>query len=517
MPEAKDNATDDRRQIPAIKVKQWLPEWDNVNFDPDENQRRPEQHFYLFSISAALLRKQSGINRRNASDTAARIEDQGIQRRHDPDRSAEIRRYVSEGYPRSTLNEAQRDDPENDGLRKPGWLPTAVVVNILQPGNRRSGSIIPGEQAIEVVEGADGTSATIVLPNDIDSNVPPIEIIDGQHRLFAFEDDDTADFELPVVAFLGLDISWQAYLFWTINIKPKKINASLAFDLYPLLREQEWLESGDKILVYRESRAQELTETLWANPESPWYRRINMLGGPRKESGPVTQAAFIRSLLASMVKPWKPRGRQQTGGIFGGTPNQDEGLAWSRAQQAAFLLEAWRLMAQSVQETTAGWAVDVREAENVLNLTDDLPRSDKLKNPAFAGSYSFLATDQGVRGFQQVINDLLYIKAEALNLSRWRDSGNITDMSPENLRRLADSMPDSISQFLSAATTELSTFDWRTSGFPGLNASERLAKSALRGSSGYKELRDQLITHLAECSQEDGVARAARLLKGSAK
>jgi hypothetical protein len=74
----------------------------------------------------------------------------------------------------------------------------------------------------------------------------------------------------------------QAYLFWTINIKPKKINPSLAFDLYPLLREQIWLESGETVHVYRESRAQELTEALWATPMSPWHRRINILGGAEK-------------------------------------------------------------------------------------------------------------------------------------------------------------------------------------------------------------------------------------------
>ena len=58
------------------------------------------------------------------------------------------------------------------------------------------------------------------------SSCEPIEVIDGQHRLWAFEKQlDNADFELPVVAFVGLDISWQAYLFWTINIKPKRIDA----------------------------------------------------------------------------------------------------------------------------------------------------------------------------------------------------------------------------------------------------------------------------------------------------
>jgi hypothetical protein len=79
--------------------------------------------------------------------------------------------------------------------------------------------------------------------------LPPIEVIDGQHRLWAFDDrSEAAGFELPVVAFYGLDISWQAYLFYTINIKPKKINASLAFDRYPLLRTEDWLERFEALL-----------------------------------------------------------------------------------------------------------------------------------------------------------------------------------------------------------------------------------------------------------------------------
>src|SRR5690606_1088952 len=92
----------------------------------------------------------------------------------------------------------------------------------------------------------------------------PIEVIDGQHRLWAFEDNAEldGDFEVPVVAFHGLDISWQAYLFYVINIKPAKINTSLAFDLYPLLRTEDWLERAEGPQIYRESRAQELTEAL---------------------------------------------------------------------------------------------------------------------------------------------------------------------------------------------------------------------------------------------------------------
>lgn len=384
--------------VGALKVHQWLEQWDNIVYDEAQNQARPKPHFYMFSMPAAQLRALSGIYRRDANEGLPRREDLRIQRKHDPDRSLEIRNYVRGGYPWSGLSAAKRASPENDNLKKPGWLPTAVVVNILEVGDVRSGLAIDARSAISVVDHEGGT-ATLRLPSGDfgEENIPPIEVIDGQHRLFAFDDpnDDVGDYQLPVVAFHGLDISWQAYLFWTINIKPKKINPSLAFDLYPLLREQEWLNSGEVVQVYRESRAQELTEMLWSTEQSPWYRRINMLGGNRAENGPVTQAAFIRSLIASMVKSWSPR--NGVGGIFGGTPDSSGGLAWSRLQQGAFLVTAWRLLADAVNSTSAPWAASLREYEGALDLAEI--DSSGAKDPAFGGAYSLLATDQGVRGF----------------------------------------------------------------------------------------------------------------------
>lgn len=498
---------DDTSPITALRVHQWLPSWDKVNFDTAENQARPKQHFYLFSLSAAKLRQLSGIYRRSTDNMTPRKEDQGIQRRHDRERSAEIRRYVEAGYPWSDLNEGRRNDAESDKLRKPGWLPTAVVVNILAPGDERNGSRIGEDEAIKVIDNESQNFASLILPGVEAEVFPPIEVIDGQHRLFAFEDDDSsvADFELPVVAFHGLDISWQAYLFWTINIKPKKINASLAFDLYPLLREQDWLNSGEKILVYRESRAQELTEILWASPDSPWYKRINMLGGPRKENGPVTQAAFVRSLIASMVKSWNPSGSARFGGIFGGTSDTREGLSWSRVQQGAFLITAWKILADTVAASEAAWAESIRVQQGELDLVDS--------NPAFTSAYSLLATDQGVRGFQSVVNDLCYVRQYELELAKWRDSGDISDVSTENVRQVAETMPANLRRFLTHIAEALSTFDWRSSSFPGLNENERLAKAALRGSGGYKELRTQLVAHLRNSHHSD-VASAAASLEG---
>lgn len=232
----------------------------------------------------------------------------------------------------------------NQFFRKLGWLPTAIVINILESTDEREKARVASDDIVAVK--FDGNSCKIILPYTSwtkawrPSELPPFEVIDGQHRLFAFDRNTDHRFELPVVAFHGLDISWQAYLFWIINIKPKRINPSLAFDLYPLLRGEDWLDQGEGHSIYRETRSQELTEALWSHPDSPWYDKINMFG-ERKISW-VSQSSWIKALMATFVRPWQGRGLKM-GGLYGSRLSEEEEvLGWSRAQQAALLIFAWR-------------------------------------------------------------------------------------------------------------------------------------------------------------------------------
>lgn len=325
---------EERRQVPAIKVHQWLRGWDRVEYLPAAHRQKPLPHFYLFSLSAVELRRLCGISRRQASRLTPRAADLGIQRQHDRERSDEIAKFVEFGYPWSTLSESKRRSEEFNDLRKPGWLPTAIVVNILQATDERANETLSPSDIVTIT---DEPTCHITLPYSEpkswrpSSPVFPMEVIDGQHRLWAFESDSDSH---------GLDISWQAYLFWTINIKPKRINPSLAFDLYPLLRAEDWLDRGEGHSVYRETRSQELTEALWSHPDSPWYDRINMLG--ERPISWVSQSAWIKSLMATFVRPWKGRGSSM-GGLFGSRlGDSDEVLGWNRAQQAAFLLFSWQ-------------------------------------------------------------------------------------------------------------------------------------------------------------------------------
>ena len=483
-----------RKEVPALKCRQWLAAWSDLEWKPEEFRSRPPEFFYQFSLPAVHLRALSGVRRRT-TDRASGAEDLGIQRRHDPRRSAEIRRFIESGYPWSTLSDRKRASGEYADLRQPGWLPTAVVVNILTPDARRYGQSVSDADLVRV-EPEDDRAATVVLPSGFDGPnwtpgaAPPIEVIDGQHRLWAFEGEPPAGvFELPVIAFVGLDLSWQAYLFFTINIKPKRINPSLAFDLYPLLRTEDWLTRTDDYWFYREVRAQELVDLLWSCSGSPWRHRINMLGefeGPR---GAVSQAGWVRSLLVSLMKPGAGA-RTRIGGLFASDIAEGPApLPWTRQEQAAFLIHAGNLLRDAIGDNTEPWAVALRGAAE-----EGPPDGD----PAFLSPDNLLNQDQGVRAFLQVLNALCVLSVESLELDSWR-SGHDSEASDDEAIRLslATLLGTPLHGYLRELGTELSQYDWRASRAPGLTEDARLRKAAFRGSGGYRTLRDDLLRFLA--------------------
>jgi DGQHR domain-containing protein len=481
----------ERRKISALRVTQWLKGWDELQFDETMHRRKPEPHFYIFGIRAGDLKALSGIYPRRIEGGLPRAEDLGIQRKHDPERSLEIHEFVEFGFPWSDLSEAKRSSGDYSDLRKPGWLPTSIVVNILLGTDTRQSRTVAPEDLVNVEDVVAGR-ASIILPANFKDfswkyqvgHLPPIEIIDGQHRLGAFSEGlEAADYELPVVAFHGLDVSWQAYLFYTINIKPKKINASLAFDMYPLLRTEDWLERFEGHSVYRETRAQELTEALWAHPESPWKDRINMLG-ERGRKYP-SQAGWVRSLLASYVRRFD-YGR--VGGLFGAEVGEDKlVLPWSRAQQAAFLIYLWQRIRDAV-------VAEKSEAD-------------------FAGPYSLLNQDQGIRAVLQVTNDLCFLEADRLRLKEW--SGDILS-SASDIESVSTYLRSVSSQpfhaWLISVADGLATFDWRSASFPGLTGEQELLKRAFRGSSGYLALRKEVLKHLKGL-KNDVAACAGRVME----
>lgn len=145
-----------------------------------------------------------------------------------------------------------------------------------------------------------------------------------------------------------------------------------------------------------------------------------------------------------------------------------------------------------IHETTATWAKQLR----ALSRDQTQASGD---DAAFYGPFTLIVTDQGVRGYLHVLNDLCFVRAPHLDLRSWRmntaaaasDAMAVTD-AIKSLRKHA------VASFLQDIAEGLATFDWRTSAAPGISDDERRKKLVFRGSSGYKELRAQLLEHLKE-------------------
>lgn len=509
------------KSIPALVVKQWLPEWDRAKFDPAPPRAKPEPQFYVFSISAYELKRLTGIYRRDPTKPPA--EDMGIQRSHDPDRSAEILRYLQNGFPLSRIDPRKLIDPgEIQTLRMPGWLPTAIVVNILTPTDRRGVKErqIAREDLVTIAHSS-GSMADIKLPAGIsDENwqpiIHPIEVIDGQHRLWALEEPEeeeerwTEEFrnkirqlEIPVVAFCGLDSTWQAYLFYTINQLAKRIDTSMVFDLYPLLRTEEWLLRFEGPNIYRQTRAQDLAILLWSHPESPWKDRIIRLGG--REKGKITQAAFINSLMASFIKRYTSGSGTRIGGLFGAVAGSHETeLSWKREQQAAFLIMCWKQIRQFVTKTRAEWAnALILKYERQFKDYSDPQRRELL----FSGPDTQLAADQGVRGYMNVLNDLLWIANESkqLDLREWdwvRKTKQDDNAAVSEALRLFEKQCTESIRYVGAIAETLADFDWRLPSALGPSDPAYAVQAMYRGSSGYREIRRRMLEFIKERKRE---------------
>ncbi|BAU52541.1 DGQHR domain-containing protein [Mucilaginibacter gotjawali] len=496
-------------RIKALKVKQWLNEWDNVSKFGQKNRRKPEPYFYQFNIPALLLKRIYEIHTRHAF--VGRKDEPFSQRKHSEERSNEIREFIKGGFPWSTISLQQKEGETFKNLQMPGWLPTSIIANILKPDSLRRQKKIEEDSVIKI-EQIDDNFAELVLPSKIWSDkwtpiVSPIEIIDGQHRIKAFDhiSDLSGNFDFPVVAYHDLDFTWQAYLFYTINIKPKRINTSLAYDLMPLLRIQDWLEQDlNGPDIYKKVRAQELTELLWKSHISPWHNRINMLGNTGESKGsPVSQNAFINSLTTSFVKKWEGK----IGGLFGGemTEGQEDVIQWDKETQAAFLILIWRSINTAIGKSKVEWVTDLK-----ARSTDNLVNSSGIDlSIPFYSPLSFLTTDQGIRPVLFIFNDLCFVANEILGLKEFFVDVDYEKYTSDEIIEIivnAFRANNNINNFINIISTILiDKFDWRTpSAFDQndlIQDTKRQHQNQFRGSGGYREMRVQLLRILAASTE----------------
>ncbi|PLW79923.1 hypothetical protein C0585_05235 [Candidatus Woesearchaeota archaeon] len=482
------------KKIHAFKVNQWLDSWKEP-LSKYEPSIKPE--FYIFKINARLLKRISGVYRRTTKKEKE-FKTFGIQRKHDKKRSETIYQYIKNGFPWSEISESKRKTGKFNDLKKIGILPTSIVLNILKPHDTRQGKKVSEIDLIHIKKNNDDLFE-IILPENVEkenweyNEFPPIEVIDGQHRLWAFEKKDIPDdYELPVVAFYGLPIEWQAYLFYTINISPKKIKRSLAFDLYPLLRTEEWLEKFHGHPIYKESRAKELIDLIYQHEESPWYEWIDLLGEYGRKM--VSQSAWINSLTRTYIRGVKEKIDEESGelinegGLFGSINGKNvKHLPWDTEEQAAILIYLGNELFNRIRNKE--WAKELLKSS----------KEDLKKECYFYGKYTLLNQDQGIRTFLRITNDFLINLEKDFNLLNLFNNIEISEnhsnkIVSRNLKSLRNNIE--FNNYIGNFIEKVSSFDWRSSSAPSLDDDQRKIKLSYKGSTGYSELLNDLKNHI---------------------
>lgn len=179
----------------------------------------------------------------------------GIQRDKNLHKIEEIKRYLS-------------DD-------KLATFPNTIIIAIRDD--------LDTEAPLFVIDEDDKLS--IALESDI------ANIIDGQHRLAGFEENDDI-FELPVAVFLNLPLGEQAKLFAKINSTQTKVNLDVVYENFFKSEER----SREKTSFY-------IVKSLNEKVDSPWYGKIKTLSDRGGDLAQGSMAKYIDKNLLSYNKP----------------------------------------------------------------------------------------------------------------------------------------------------------------------------------------------------------------------
>ena len=181
-------------------------------------------------------------------------------------------------------------------------FPNAIIVaaNDLDP---KTGFYVDDEDSLgadawKLTEKKSGgeTHYTINIPNEKKT----ASVIDGQHRLFAFQktnQESKDQMNLICAVFFNLPKQMQAQMFATINSTQTRVDRSLAFELfgYNISEEKEEFWTPDKLAVF-------FTRKIGNDEKSPLFRRIIVAPKHSKElqahkDWKVSTAAVVEGIM----------------------------------------------------------------------------------------------------------------------------------------------------------------------------------------------------------------------------
>lgn len=250
---------------------------------------QPLSTFFLTKITAKDLLQISFSEELQYKDEDGRLK--GSQRKLDPKRLKEIARYIDSvemAFPNSII----------------------LAANY----NKEDGEVTKDDQLRWRIGENGDNFFKIIIP----TNKPLAAIIDGQHRLKAFQyvsKKERQELEIPCSIFFDLPNSYQAFLFATINGNQKKVDKSLALEQFGFNVEDEPPKSWtpEKLAVY-------FSRKLNLQKSSPLYQHIkvapiddNILFKERKNGKWVISTGTVVDGILGLISANPKRDRVEMG------------------------------------------------------------------------------------------------------------------------------------------------------------------------------------------------------------
>ncbi|PLR41166.1 DGQHR domain-containing protein [Chimaeribacter californicus] len=244
-------------RLPALKIIQPLGE------------------FYVASISAETLLEVSYTIKAEILDDEDEASSGylggvinklvGNQRKRTPKRLEEIRAYTE------TIDAS---------------FPNSIILGV---NYHEDGGLETNPEERWYIEKVGNDFYNIVIP----SSKKLASIIDGQHRVFGFENSKAKSMELLCSVYLDLPLAYHARIFTNININQKRVDKNLAYNLF-----QFDIEQGEPETWSPETLAVYFARVLEKDADSPFKGKIKLGVENSSSSTSISMASIIDGILS---------------------------------------------------------------------------------------------------------------------------------------------------------------------------------------------------------------------------
>jgi DNA phosphorothioation-associated DGQHR protein 1 len=244
-------------KVPAIKVEQPLGEFYVVALTARDLLQT------CYTIKAEILQDDDEKSTSYLDVMVSKLK--GNQRGRTPKRLNEIKRYtetVDASFPNSIILGANYDEDGN------------LITNI--------------NDRWEIEEVGDGFFY-LIIPTD----KKLASIIDGQHRVFGFQDSDAKDMSLLCSVYIDLPLPYHASIFTNINMNQKRVDKNLAYNLF-----QFDMEQGEPSSWTPETLAVYFTRVLAEDSSSPLKGMVKLGLANSTSATSISMASIIDGILS---------------------------------------------------------------------------------------------------------------------------------------------------------------------------------------------------------------------------